>query len=363
MIQKNSIIRGLVLDRTAFTSLDALVWDGGATHNDSHVECFEPIVGFSSKLSCFRFYQSLRPSVIAFVRGSVVGDEGAVIDHRRRLYKPSVEGPTRTLLSAPSFRITEGNAQFIEVDGTAGVVLHRGPRNFGHFMGDGIGRIWQLIQCGESIDWWIIPDDTPQWYLDFLNLFGIDPKKTLKASPNSVICASRILIPSASGFAAFTAPWLKRAHEDLVTLPRDSRSESRIWVSRSEQRRCWIFEQEARNEIEKRGFEFVEPEKLSVKRQIQKFCSASVVAGPHGSGLNWCFSSRQTHGLIFEVSNPELVHLDFYTAAGMLKWRYARTPAEVVDPVADPANSIIRVSADSVLRTLDFVLDQWSGGR
>jgi capsular polysaccharide biosynthesis protein len=252
------------------------------------------------------------------------------------------------------------------VSGIVANVLHHGPRSFAHVLADALPRIWLVREAGIEPDAWLVPDETPEWLSQLLDIARIPTERRIPMKVGSVIRATQLVVPDRTGFALAAAPWASRALAELFGSVRSAEcSNERIWISRGNaSRRRWLSESCACLELQRRGFLICSPEMFSVREQYSLIAGATVIAGPHGAGLVWCLAARSKRGLLFEVAGEDLVHNDYRAVACIKGWQYARSSYSAA-PVAGGDNFLVDINAtpESVLSTLDAALAAFGNSR
>lgn len=272
-----------------------------------------------AKYECLR--RIVYPSaVVADLPKAAIGSDGAIITQDGCLALDTIS----QLFVAPHIhKIWTDQANETYIPGRIGVAMCRGNRNFSHVLADLLPRVWQIRRAGPEPEAWITPANPPEWLEDLLDMIGIRAPFRLSLNSGEQIRADRLLVGSGSGFAPMTAPWVLGALGELIGPPGSGKR--RILVRRVEApRRRWIQEEEAVEILAKWDIEPVIFERLSIAEQLQITRTANVIVGPHGAGLAHILCAGQ-NGLLLEVTDPKLSHVDFWGLAAIAGWQFART--------------------------------------
>jgi capsular polysaccharide biosynthesis protein len=150
-----------------------------------------------------------------------------------------------------------------------------------------------------------------EWAVDYLSLMGIKRIRILDG-------ANTVMIPAGGKLVLGTGPQLGHgiSHpHDIIAMIRRLRQNApvpldppwrKIYISRKMGRKM-LNEADLIIGLEKRGFEIVHLEELSLSRQIKLFQEAAVITGPHGAGhanIIWSLPGTQ----LLEVFHPSWMH-------------------------------------------------------
>jgi capsular polysaccharide biosynthesis protein len=174
---------------------------------------------------------------------------------------------------------------------------------YGHWLVDFLPKLYILRQSG--IDpfaaKYLLPANTPQFALDWLQLLGISAGQFVFFEPYAeVIGAARVIVPTLLRTSSRTHPLFRSAIEYLLSLipargarGREDGTWHRVYLSRGVPLR------EGRKLLNRRAIEqiaadaryaVVRPETLSLADQLRMFALAKCIVGEYGSAL---------HGSIF----------------------------------------------------------------
>jgi capsular polysaccharide biosynthesis protein len=151
-----------------------------------------------------------------------------------------------------------------------------------------------------------------------LDLLGYQSPSFVEAA-DEVIQVNRLTLIETDGFDPVRLNALRqRLVGNANITPR-----SRLYISREKcHYRKLRNESEIWPELERRGFEKVFLEDLSLQEQIRKLHSAEIVLGVHGAGFaNILFCRSGTH--VIEIQDPEDPNPHFYALASLLGLRYS----------------------------------------
>ena len=192
--------------------------------------------------------------------------------------------------------------------------------NYFHFMFDILPRIFiakSFLNLNE-IDYFLL-NKKIEWQINILKIIGVSSKKIIDAKKFRHIDAEKLITVS--------HPWYNKGYiqNETINLPDWIVSELRktflvksnkpepnnlnLFIDRSESKyfHCKILNNEELTKfLQKKNFEILKPEKISLIEQIQKFNCAKTVIGAHGAGLtNIVFSKEKTNVIeIIPESHP-----------------------------------------------------------
>ncbi|MFS7222053.1 DUF563 domain-containing protein [Rahnella inusitata] len=163
-------------------------------------------------------------------------------------------------------------------------------RHFGHFIVEGLSRLWALDMLPENIRKEIkfiyYEDSVKPFSLELLKLCGIDAERLISAPRNAII--ERIFVPDISYRTHHWNSRLQQLTYDKISkcITKRHVGSERIYLSRRN-----IPDRPLRNELEienlfsQLGFDIITPEKISITEQISIVKYAKVIAGPVGSQM------------------------------------------------------------------------------
>jgi capsular polysaccharide biosynthesis protein len=193
-------------------------------------------------------------------------------------------------------------------------VLYLGElkRHYGHFLTDGMARLWALDR---------MPVDAPAFFhLDPVDAMGVSHVGQVMEAlgipaermiwPDQATVFSEILCPmpaiqlSVRAYDAFDRPHRWAAQALAGDLDRPSRP---VYLSRrglGEGHREIFGEEELEARLEAEGYLVVQPEKLTLTQQIALFDQDKPVVGPVGSALHTVLFRRRVRGQKLGVLTP-----------------------------------------------------------
>jgi hypothetical protein len=184
----------------------------------------------------------------------------------------------------------------LEVGGRLGVLALQGDTNYYHFMMDVIPRLGVLEQCGEIAppDLWYAPTGE-NFQRELLGMLGIDPGQCVDSTQMRHVQAECLVVPSPPAMTVINPPWaVAYLRARLLPDPIERVPGRAIYVNRGggPNNRQVTNEADLIEYLCARGFQVIEPEKLTVAEKIQAFAAASVIVGAHSAGLvNLAFAS------------------------------------------------------------------------
>lgn len=190
-----------------------------------------------------------------------------------------------------------------------------------------------------------------------LALTGIDRHRLVQPHHRQALRAETLVVPSHPNdeLAAprWVVDWLRdhlRATPHAQAAPR-----RRLYVTRGDRPRTrrYVQEPDLWPELERRGFERLDPGTLTVQEQIDRFASAQLVVGPHGAALtNLVFAQPGT--AVVELFAPSYVNhcywtiaealdgIDYHYLVGDGRHRAGRPMTGVLTDVELPARRVLR---------------------
>lgn len=177
--------------------------------------------------------------------------------------------------------------------------------HWGHFLLDGISRLWLLKLLDEDIrrqmKFICFDVEFPNWAWALLEPFGINRENVIFSKQD--ISVENLIVPLDSYRTHLTAnPLYQPVLNDIKDYyAPQAKPHRKIFLSRKfQQARQMENESELEAFFSDLGFEIVVPEKQSVKEQVALAAEASVLAGAAGSGMYLAgFQSPGTKSLFF----------------------------------------------------------------
>lgn len=273
--------------------------------------------------------------VLELDQGLVVGEYGAVITGDGMLdYETSPYFGINGWREHPVFlRPVTPRPQHV-----AGTLLNLTARgtttNYYHFLFDALPRYGILREAlpDTQVDSVLVPHRT-RYQQQLLAMLDIDAQ-LLQPSAGLAWRADRLLVPSTPNHElaapAWVVDWLRRTFRPT---PSESQARRRLYVTRGDQRntRRYVHERALWPELERRGFERIDPGSHSVQEQIDLFDAAEIVVAPHGAGLtNLVFCRPGTK--VVEMFAADYVHMGLWNITHSIpdvEYRYLVSPGAV----------------------------------
>jgi capsular polysaccharide biosynthesis protein len=209
-----------------------------------------------------------------------------------------------------------------DVPGRLGVLASRGDSNHYHFLIDVLPRLGVLEQAPdvEMPERWYVPATTPV-QRQLLDLMGIAPEQRIDSVEVPHVRAECLVVPGLpSVLKENNPPWVVeflRSHlmkNIKSTAPPKDRHPVYVARTAGVNNRAVLNQPAVIRRLEQRGFEVVDPSRLTAARQIETFASATVIVGAHGAALA---------NLVF--ARPGAAVVELFPAGGVLPdyWRLA----------------------------------------
>lgn len=181
------------------------------------------------------------------------------------------------------------------IAGTVVNLIGPGASVYGHWLVDFLPKLYLLHRSGLVIRnlRYLLPENTPNFGLEWLKLLGISQEQIVWYSPFSeVVLPERLLVPTLLRTNSAAHPILADAADFVASMaPRTPRRRlpTRLFLSRAAANANWR-EMTNRDEIEiiaqRAGCHVLAPEQLSLLEQLQLFRSAQWILGEYGSALH-----------------------------------------------------------------------------
>lgn len=177
----------------------------------------------------------------------------------------------------------------LEVGGRLGVLAMQGDVNYYHFMVDVLPRLGVLEQCPDVAppDLWYAPLSTA-FQRELLEMMHIDHDRIVDSAATRHVVAETLVVPGPPAMTIINPPWVVEFLRRKLLPPGIERIDGRgIYVTRGAamNNRRVDNEAELMDYLSGRGFDMVDPGKLSAGEQIATFAQASVIVGAHSAGL------------------------------------------------------------------------------
>ncbi len=176
------------------------------------------------------------------------------------------------------------------------VLTNSYTHNYYHFIVDSLLKVNTIHQAikNNGISGqlkFVVSHKQPKWLRKYLHLLNIDENSLISIQEGECIEIENLLVPSPRRFNHFLSKesvnYLKKIIFTNLDFQVKQISPSRlIYISRNKaQRRKLLNENELVSALEKKGFELINLEDLSVAEQIQLMSETQLVCAPHGAGL------------------------------------------------------------------------------
>jgi capsular polysaccharide biosynthesis protein len=188
-------------------------------------------------------------------------------------------------------------------------------RNYAHFLLDGLGRLGLVSGVrglSSNIDYFYCPTPPGPAAAVLLDKLAIPPEKRVWASPELLVEADVLLVPSFPGYSLTYWPWLPRFLQTVTRAAGTARGTRRLYVSRRASTRHAVSEDELESVLLAAGFEIYEPSDHPT--QPEDFYDAAIVVGAHGAGLaNLAFCQPGTK--VLEIIPTDNAYPFYYSLA------------------------------------------------
>jgi capsular polysaccharide biosynthesis protein len=326
------------------------------------VICPVPLTGGGAKLDMLSNYTSAPAYIATLPNACTAGDEGAIITSDGQLLLSTIQRLHIPFAANAVWQKLADPGKTTRFNGRLAVLTHHGGRNFGHWLGDGVPRLWLFRQSGLEPDAWVVPADPPLWLHEMLNRLGIPEERRFYVTSESIVVARQLLVPTGTGFALSVAEWTRTAINDLLQpASLSGLSPTKLWLSRGNSiRRRWMEEPAAKKELEKRGFVVHSFDGASFETQLRAVCHSRVIGGATGSALVWALASCHSNGLLFEVTDHSIDKNDLRAVAAVCGWQYSRTLFKnMTINDGDQFMEELHVPVAEAISALDAALEKW----
>jgi len=171
-------------------------------------------------------------------------------------------------------------------------------KNYYHWLIESASRLHLIEKSGFKPDKYVINSEC-SYQKDVLNILGIKQSQIIEITPNRLIQAENLLVPSIINYfkevntehrtyfnAKFIPKWALDFYREKLNTHISLKSTKKIYISRGKATyRSVTNEQEVINHLKNRGFEIVFPEDLDFIGQAELFYNANTVISVHGAGL------------------------------------------------------------------------------
>lgn len=248
----------------------------------------------------------------------------------------------------------------LEVGGRLGLLAMQGDTNYYHFMVDVLPRLGVLEQCPAVAppDLWYAPKSTPV-QRELLERMGIDLERVIDSAETRHVVAETLVVPSPAAMTIVNPPWVVEFLRRKLLPLQAKRIEGRgIYVTRGAamNNRRVDNEPELMDYLGRRGFDMVDPGKLSALEQIETFAQASMIVGAHSAGLvNLTFAAPGAAVVeLFPAGGVNTCYWKLAQSVPGLEYRYVLGTGDP-EPVSLSEFLVSDIQADipAIGRTLD----------
>ena len=301
-----------------------------------------------------------RVAVAELPHGRVLSPHNAVITaHDDLLVEVSLYFGTARAREHPIF-LHPFPGMPLEVGGRLGVLAFQGDSNYYHFLIDVLSRLGVLEQCPDvgAPDLWYAPKAT-SFQRELLEMMGVELDRVIDSSVTRHVVAETLVVPRPAAMTLVSPPWVVEYLRHKLLPPKIRRVEGRgIYVTRGAamHNRRVDNEAELMDYLDGRGFDMVDPGKLSALEQIEAFARASMIVGAHSAGLvNLTFAAPGAAAVeLFPAGGVNTCYWKLAESVPGLEYRYvlglgkpvARSQSELL--VSD-----IEADITAIGRTLD----------
>jgi capsular polysaccharide biosynthesis protein len=262
------------------------------------------------------------------------------------------------------FQFDRAGRALRRLEGNTLVLCSGEPQSYGSFL----FRVLPKIKAVRDLGLTHLPClaySEPAPFMDLLDLCGVPARNIVPHEIDVVTQIDRAFVPCLRNPHAYLDPESFELFAELRASNGSPQSRRKIYVSRFALNqsgrgasRIMLNEGEVIVELQKMGFDIVEPENLSVQDQIKIFSSASVVVGPSGSGLfNTMFCHPATKVIDLQ-SEPHWI----YSYTGMyssLKLDYGIFVGRVDPEDKTPIHRQWTVNVDALVSRIKTFMAEW----
>lgn len=213
---------------------------------------------------------------------------------------------------------------FTEIQGTGALLISPESHNYYHWMSDVLPRIKLYGKIFDQVDHFCVASSVPQKFLDVLPLFGIPKEKLLLVKDHEKLHFQNLFVASLPGSEGRAPKWaIDFVRKKLLTATKLAEPTKKIYFKRGTAVERKILNEDTVIQIlSERGFEVIEPDKLSIPQQAALMQETKVVISAHGAALTNLLFATDSCSLI-EIFCPDYFRTDcFYTLTGILKINY-----------------------------------------
>lgn len=295
--------------------------------------------------------------VLEIKGGTAVGDFGAnvtpegTLDHQTSEYFGVTDWREHPIFLRPWLPPAE------DVSGTVLNLTSCGTSsNYYHFLYDALPRLGIFEECfpGRRVDGVLVPHAT-KYQRELLDLAGVCTRR-IQPARNRAVRAETLMVPSTPNqhldAPRWSTAWLRRR-----LLPTSDGGPTRLYLTRGDRPNTRRYVQEAAlwPHLERLGFVRLDPGRLTVQEQINRFSAAEVIVSPHGAGLtNMVFAKPGVR--VLELFANDWVHLGLWAISEAIEGcTYRYLVADGNHPEGEAMSGVLRDVSIPVERVLDEV--------
>lgn len=202
-----------------------------------------------------------------------------------------------------------------------------------HWLFDILPRLYLVELAKINLDDldYILVDKRRNFQKETLEILNIPNEKILPLSFPLHLQADELIIPSFPSCIAWMPPWsCQYLRDKLLAKKIDKKPFRKLYISRNKSKaRRLINEKEIIYLLEKQGFEIINLESLSVRKQAELLGEAKIVISPHGSGLsNLVFCQPETK--VIEIFAPNYVYPCYWLVSNLVNLDYHYLVGEII---------------------------------
>ncbi|TAG96966.1 MAG: glycosyltransferase family 61 protein [Oscillatoriales cyanobacterium] len=283
-------------------------------------------------LYCITAYEIAETFRCTIPCATVLNAKGLVVTSNLEILSQSVYGQNMDVsLNLEQIKQNLDSSQVLP--GTYVSLLSNHTLNYAHWLMDSLPKLALLESLSSDLNF-IIPDGSPRYIIDALNLLGIQEDQIVKIKEESIVVENLILCHAAQNPGRPSKTHLLTTRNRLLASVADRKSNRsshrRIYISRSNSSRKIVNEAEILPILKDYNFEIIHCEELSLVEQIEIFSEAQVVLGSHGAGIyNQIFC--KPGAIIIEIYNKHYWYHSSWIVANLMEHIHWHIFGENVD--------------------------------
>jgi capsular polysaccharide biosynthesis protein len=210
-----------------------------------------------------------------------------------------------------------------QMNGVGAVLVSPESHNYYHWLSDILPRIKLYEDVLDQIDHFCIASNVPGKFLEVLKDFGIPDEKVLLIQEKEKIHFDNLYVASLPGSEGRSPQWAVDYVREKLVKPVNTTPSKKIYFTRGENaERNILNETELVTALQGKGFEIIDPGKLSIREQGEMMQQAKIVVSAHGAALcNLLFSRDNT--AVIELFSPDYFRTDcYYTLSALRRLNY-----------------------------------------